>query len=104
MKPLVRRQRADEDVAQAIAHYLGEAPNVALRFVDELERAYTHIQRYPATGSPRYAHELQLPGLRFWTLKRFPYMVFYMERTDIIDIWRVLHGHRDIPATLQIAE
>lgn len=43
---------------------------------------------------------LNIPGLRFWPLTRFPYLVFYVERDDHIDIWRVLHEQRDIPAWL----
>jgi toxin ParE1/3/4 len=39
-----------------------------------------------------------LPGLRFWPLKRYPYFVFYLERETHIDVWRVLHAERDIPA------
>lgn len=63
-KLLVRRARADADVAEAIDYDLAESPASALRFVDALEAAYMHIRRVPATGSPRYAHELNLPGLR----------------------------------------
>ena len=80
-------------------HYLSEnAAQAALGFVDALERAYTHIARHPGTGSPHYAHELQLPGLRVWPLTRYPHLVFYIEHIDYIDVWRVLHGRRDIPA------
>ena len=39
-------------------------------------------------------------GLRSWPLTRHPYLVFYLERPDHIDVWRVLHGQRDIPAWL----
>ena len=66
-------------------------------FIDALERAYAHISRNPSTGSPRYAHELNLPGLRSWPLTHYPFLVFYIEQSDHIDVWRVLHGHRDIP-------
>jgi toxin ParE1/3/4 len=100
MKPLLRRAEADTDVTEAIDYYLLEAPNAALRFVDALENAYRHIRRHPGTGSPRYAHELNLPGLRAWPLKRFPYLVFYREVPEHIEVWRVLHGQRDIPAWL----
>jgi toxin ParE1/3/4 len=31
-------------------------------------------------------------------LSRYPYLVFYLERPDRIDVWRVLHGERDTPA------
>ncbi len=100
-KPVVPRALANRDVDEAIEHYLGEAsPQAALGFVEALDEAYAHIGRHPATGSSRYAHELDLPDLRFWPLKRYPHMVFYVERGDHIDVWRVLHGQRDIPAWL----
>lgn len=98
-KPVVPRQLANRDVDEALAHYVSEgAQQAALGFIDALEQAYSHIGRYPATGSLRYAHELNLPGLRFWPLARHPHLVFYIERDDHVDVWRVLHGQRDIPA------
>ena len=101
-KAVVPREQANQDVDEAIAHYLGEdAAPAALGFIDALEQAYTHIGRHPGTGSPRYAHELNLPGLRAWSLTGYPQVVFYVERPDHIDVWRVLHGQRDIPAWLQ---
>ncbi|NDU93137.1 MAG: type II toxin-antitoxin system RelE/ParE family toxin [Ferrovum sp.] len=101
-KPIIPRELANRDVEEAIAHYLGEdAEQAALGFIDSLEQAYAHISRHPASGSPRYAHELNLPGLRFWPLTRYPHLVFYTEHSDHIDVWRVLHGQRDIPAWMQ---
>ncbi|WP_081608143.1 type II toxin-antitoxin system RelE/ParE family toxin [Metapseudomonas furukawaii] len=86
----------------AVSYYLEEgAEQAAVGFIDVLERAYKHIGRHPESGSSRYAHELDLPGLRSWSLKRYPYLVFYIERDDHIDVWRVLYGTRDIPAWMQ---
>lgn len=102
IKPVVPRERANQDVDEAVAWYLEEgAPSVAFEFIDALEQAYTHIARHPGTGSPRYAHELDLPGLRAWSLSGFPYLVFYVEGLDHIDIWRVVHAQRDIPAWMR---
>ena len=102
IKPVIPREQANQDVDDAIAHYLEEASSsVALGFIDALERGYTHIGRHPGTGSPRHGHELDLPGLRAWALSPYPYLVFYVERPDHIDVWRVLHGQRDIPAWMQ---
>jgi toxin ParE1/3/4 len=56
---------------------------------------------HPAAGSPRYTHELDLPGLRVWPVRRFPYLVFYVEGAEEIDVWRILHGRRDVPAWLR---
>ncbi len=101
VKPVIRRSRADQDILEGIEHYLQEGgESVALRFVDAVEKAFRDTARHPASGSPRYAMELELPGIRCWPVKRFPYLVFYIERDDHIDVWRVLHGQRDIPAWL----
>jgi toxin ParE1/3/4 len=100
-KPVVPRSEANLDVDEVIDHYLSEsAEQAALGFIDALEKVYTHIARHPATGSQRYAHALNIPGLRFWPLTRYPYLVFFIERDDHVDVWRVLHGHRDIPSWL----
>ncbi|MDE1949738.1 MAG: type II toxin-antitoxin system RelE/ParE family toxin [Burkholderiales bacterium] len=99
MKRIVPRALANGDVEEAIDHYLVEATaEVALGFVDELEKAYAHIGRHPESGSPRYAHQLGLADLRVWRLGRYPYLVFYVERDEHIDVWRVLHEQRNIPA------
>ena len=101
-KPVVPREQAHRDVEDTLARYLAEgAETAALGFTDALKDAYRHIGRHPATGSPRYAHELNLPGLRSWPLTRYPYLVFYVERSDHVDVWRVLHGQRVIPAWMQ---
>ncbi len=99
VKPVIPRALANRDVDQAIDLYLDEGgERVGLGFIEALEKAYRHIARHPASGSPRYAQELDLPGLRVWPLKRYPYLVFYVERDDHIDVWRVLHSQRDLPA------
>jgi len=104
VKVIVPRELANRDVEEVIDHCLVEASaNVALGFVDEFERAYAHIARHPASGSPRYAHQLGLADLRFWPLGRYPYLVFYVERDEQVDVWRVLHEQRDIPAWMNEA-
>ncbi|MDK9720969.1 MAG: type II toxin-antitoxin system RelE/ParE family toxin [Rhodospirillales bacterium] len=104
-RPVIPRRLAVQDIDEAIEHLLDEkAGQAALGFVDELEQAYQHIASHPETGSLRYAFELDIPGLRFWPLKRHPYLVFYVVRSDCIDVWRVLHGQRDIPAWMREPE
>jgi len=104
-KPVVPRELANQDIDDAIAYYLGEgAEQAAFGFIDALEQAYAQIARHPASGSPRYAHELNLPGLRFCPLARYPYLVFYVERPQHIDVWRVLHSQQNIPAWMQEPE
>lgn len=101
-KPVVLRELAAKDVEDAVDYYLQEAGDqVALGLIEAVQRAYDGIGCHPQTGSPRYAHELNLPGLRMWPLKRYPHLVFYIEQDDHIDVWRVLNSHRNIPAWLR---
>lgn len=102
VKPVIPRELANRDVDEALTYYLKEAGDqVSLGFVDALEKAYAYLGRHAPTGSPRYAHELNLPGLRMWPLARYPYLVFYVEHNDHIDVWRVLNSQRDFPAWLR---
>ena len=99
-RPLALRARADLDIVETIDHYLAESTAAAEGFVEAIEQAFTHIRRAPESGSPRWAHELRIPGLRSWPCGRYPYLVFYMPLPERIEVWRVLHGSRDIPAWL----
>ncbi|MGH7898462.1 MAG: type II toxin-antitoxin system RelE/ParE family toxin [Candidatus Binatia bacterium] len=93
---------AERDVENAVVHYLEEGgPELSVRFIAALETALRRSGIQPAIGSPRYAAELALPGLRVWPLRRFPHLIFYVERQDCVDVWRVLHAQRDIPAWLR---
>jgi toxin ParE1/3/4 len=69
-----------------------------------MEQAYRRIQRQSGTGSPRNSHELNLPGLRFWGCKRFPYLLFHVEKTERIEVWRLLHEKSGVPAWMQSAD
>ena len=101
-RSVVLRARARQDVEEAVSHYLDHAgAEVAIGFIDTLEEAFGHIVGNPGSGSPRYGHEVNLPGLRSWPLKSYPYLVFYMTGDSRVDVWRVLHDRRDIPAWLR---
>jgi toxin ParE1/3/4 len=100
--PVIPREGAHQDIEETIGHYLEDgAGEAALGFIDALERAFTQIGRHPESGSTRFAHELNLPGLRSWPLKRFPYLACYVVRDAHVDVWRILHARRDVPNWLQ---
>ena len=95
------RALAASDIGGAVDHYRDKAGSqTALDFVEALEAAINHLRDYPNSGSLRFAFELEIPDLRSWPLQKFPYLIFYVHQDDRIDIWRVLHARRDIPAYL----
>jgi toxin ParE1/3/4 len=94
------RERATQDGEDAVQYFEAETPpGTAEDFVDGLEQALKHLSRHPLTGSLRYAFELGIPELRTWPLRRFPYLIFYIADREHVDIWRIMHAHRDIPAS-----
>ena len=100
-KLVVLRRPAEDDIDAAIAYYLNEAgADVAADFVEQLEESIKKISKHPASGIPRYAHELYITDLRYWSMKRFPYLIFYIEKERYIEIGRVLHSSRDIPSAM----
>ena len=100
-EPVRLRECASLDIGGAADHYRDQAGVVvALRFIGVVERVTRRIGRNPQLGALGFAYELGIPGLRSLPLDRFPYLVFYVERDDYVDVWRVLHTKRDIPGTL----
>lgn len=99
MKPAIWRAAARSDAAEAAWWYAQEAGLAAgERFLAAVEHGIDHLSRHPAIGSSRYAVALNLEGLRFWPLNGYPYLLLYVELETHLDIWRVLHAQRDIPA------
>ncbi|HDR9511790.1 plasmid stabilization protein [Burkholderia cepacia] len=101
-KPVIPTRLAKQDVEDELTHYLVDegSEKAGLGFIAEIEQAYAHLAKHPNIGSPRYAYELGIPGLRSWPLDRYPHLILYIERKDYVEVWRVLNGKRDIPAWL----
>jgi toxin ParE1/3/4 len=98
MKPAIQRALAQDDIGHAFDHYLSVASaTVASQFVLETDACVQRIERFPSSGSLRYAELLDIESLRFLVVERFPYLLFYFEREDHGDIVRMLHQHQDVP-------
>jgi toxin ParE1/3/4 len=103
MIPVILRSAAERDIEQAVEYYVAEgSPEAALGLIDELEETFRLLSTHPGLGSQRYAELLSIPGLHSRGLRCYPHVVFYLQRQDHVDVWRVLHGKRDIPETLRL--
>lgn len=89
------------DAYQIVEYYEEEAGlAVADRFATALDAASKRLRANPAIGSPLIGETCKRPGLRTWPVAGFPYLVCYFDRPDHIDVWRILHGARDLGAVL----
>ena len=104
-RPVRLRALAAADIEAASNYYLDQvSEQMALEFIDAVERSIRRISRNPNVGTLHFAYELALPDLRAWPLQRFPSAVFHVAASDEIDVWRVLHSRRDLPTALQRPE
>jgi plasmid stabilization system protein ParE len=79
---------AEREVSQQYAYNLSIQPPLADRFMVELERIFDSIATYPHSGSP------STNSSRFRILRRFPFMVVYVVRTNSIEVLALAHTRR----------
>lgn len=102
MKPVHWRPLAVRDVDDVAAWYAEQGGvKLELAFIESLQAATALMAAHPGIGSPRHATVLNISGLRSWPLKKFPQWIFYIEHETHLDVWRVLHSERDIPAWME---
>ena len=103
-KPLQILPRAQEDLAAALDHYRFEAGSeVVTRFADAVIERLNLLARQPQPGSRSHALTLDIDGLRSIQLRRFPYLFFYVEYDESVEVVRLLHNRRDIATALHDA-
>ena len=85
---------------QTIARFIHpDNPLAARLFLEAAYDSFEFLSQNPGLGRPRA--DLGFPQVRSWRVAGFQrYLIFYRELPDRIQIWRVLHGARDLPETL----
>ena len=101
MKPARLRAQAKVDLSDVAFHYALEGgarlgQDCLSLALDALDLLATQ----PGMGSLRWAQPAEQPPLRAWRVKRFPVLWFYFERSDHLDVVRLLGERQDIAAIL----
>lgn len=92
MPTLIIPPRAEEDLEAIWAFVAGSNPAAADRLIDQLAANFDRLATNPEAG--RVRNEL-LVNLRCFPVRN--YLIFYQRTVEGIEIFRVLHGSRDIP-------
>jgi toxin ParE1/3/4 len=96
-RPLARLDLIDE------ATYLEENASleIAERFLDAAEETFVNLARLPLIGSTRPWLSSELTELRQWRVKDFEdLLIFYLPLSNGVEVVRVIHAKRDLPAIL----
>ena len=102
MSDIIRRPSANRDLVAIFRYYAREAGvRVADRFFVEAEATFARLARMPRIGKAYDPDEQLFADLRFFPISRYrDYLVFYRPIEDGIEVYRVLHGARDIGSLL----
>jgi toxin ParE1/3/4 len=85
---------------QTAARFIHQDNPIAARlFLEAAYNTFEFLASNPGVGRQRA--DLGFPEIRSWRIGGFRrYLIFYRELPDRIQIWRVLHGARDLHQTL----
>lgn len=96
------RPAARDDIAAAVEFLAAYSRDAAERFVEQTGEALEQLCAFPRIG-PLQDFGPPVGVVRRWAVSGFPYLLFYrvgVSDGEVVDVLRVLHGLRDIPAIL----
>jgi plasmid stabilization system protein ParE len=91
MKRAVLAPAARDELEAAAEWYESRAEGLGARFVLCIDEIVQRIEELPA-GFPRWKRD---PRFRRVVAQRFPYVVFYRDLPDQIEVVAVAHGARE---------
>jgi toxin ParE1/3/4 len=89
VREVLFHSEATGELEKAVSFYEERRSGLGRAFLDEVEHAISRIQEHPGTGPPYKDTQFH-----HYVLRRFPYVVFYLEMPEAIWIAAVAHGRR----------
>jgi len=93
MPQVIRTPQAAQDLTDILVYLGRHSPTAANRFAGEVDQKCNLLAQLPGIGTAR---DDLAPGLRSFPVSR--YLLFYRPINGGIELIRVLHGARNIPA------
>jgi toxin ParE1/3/4 len=96
---IIRRDQVIADLETLTDRIAKDSPKSAERFLKAVEKAIALLAEFPELGSRCEFRSPHIKDLRVWSIRRFKkYLIFYRPIENGIEIFRVLHGARDLEA------
>lgn len=99
MKKIAVRPQALIELEESAHYYESEQVGLGDRFSDSVETAFEKLREMPGIGSKRYVDLVS--GLHMYVLSTFPFLIFYFDKIDHIEVVRLIHAKRDLPHELR---
>jgi toxin ParE1/3/4 len=95
------RPEAERDLEGHASFLGGKSAGLDDRFLDAVIQSVRQIASMPGLGSPYESSRPELAGLRIRPIVGFEnYLIFYRTVGAGVEIFRVLHGSRDVERAL----
>jgi len=91
VKSAVLTPDAQTELEGAAEWYEGRVEGLGFKFLILVDEALQEIEASPS-GFPRWERDTRF---RKFVMQRFPYVIFYREAADQIDVVAVAHGARE---------
>jgi len=88
---LIVRPEAEADALEAALWYEGREPGLGLEITPELHAAVERALEHPLA----YLLLRKQPHVRRVLVRRFPYRIFYIVKSDAVVVFAILHAARD---------
>lgn len=83
---------AEQDLTDIIEYITLDSPQSALKLLEEIDESISNLEDFPYMGiNPR---DTRLQRLNYRILVVSSYLVFYVVKSDSVEIRRILHGKR----------
>jgi len=93
---------ANQDIDTHVNYLRVYNEKAAFRLFDAIRLTLTQIAKIPKIGVSYPLQNSRLAGLRKWPIKYFSnYIIFYLEKSEQIEVIHILHGARNIRFVLE---
>jgi len=93
--------KADRDLDEQFLYIAQDSREAAIGFLVAAQATFEQLAAMPELGELQHFRQPNLADVRVWRVRGFEnYLIFYRPIERGVEIIRVLHGARDIPAIL----
>ena len=105
MAAIIITPAAEDDLVNIWLYIARDKPDAADRVYQAAESTFHALAATPRMGTLYQSKRAQLKNVRFFPVSKFQsYVIYYRERSEGIEIVRVLHAHMDKKKRLEPEE
>jgi toxin ParE1/3/4 len=100
-----RTRQVEQDIIDIYGYIHRRSPQAAERLLDAIERSIKSLREIPGAGRLWNSTDPRLEGMRVTVITPYRnYLVFFRRTAKAIEVFRVIHGARELDAVVDAIE